>query len=342
MHGFPRMFKSEAYFLKIFWFTMTFVSLLAGIYISVDTILEYLKYDVFTKIQTVSDGAEVFPAVTLCINSGIDKVGIKNTIDLCFYQDLRCDLDRMETFNRNNYYNDCIRFNGFNGNESINLKQTSNVGDRNGLRIYFRDITYASVNINDNYLNSIENTVPALIKKGYFYDIDFRKSVNKRLSRPYNQCNSAKNNKNYRHLNCIDKCIHKQLAIRYNCSIPGYYMVQNLTKSCVSHLNDPNEKKKYFANKTLELEGECDCPEECDSITYSDTVRKDTYHDGYTALYVYFADMSYIEVSQFPKMSLNILISSIGGALGFSIGLSLLSLVELLEYFIYIICVLFI
>ena len=45
-----------------------------------------------------------------------------------------------------------------------------------------------------------------------------------------------------------------------------------------------------------------------------------------------FGDYKYTETTQHPKMSLSVLISSIGGSLGLFIGIRFLSLVELLEF----------
>lgn len=54
----------------------------------------------------------------------------------------------------------------------------------------------------------------------------------------------------------------------------------------------------------------------------------------------FYSDISYIEVSQTPKMNGFSLISNIGVALGLFIGIRFLSMVELLEYLTEIFCIL--
>ena len=48
--------------------------------------------------------------------------------------------------------------------------------------------------------------------------------------------------------------------------------------------------------------------------------------------YVWYSDLDYIEISQTPKMSGYSLINEIGGALGLFVGITFLSIFELLEY----------
>lgn len=48
-------------------------------------------------------------------------------------------------------------------------------------------------------------------------------------------------------------------------------------------------------------------------------------------LYVYFENMKYMEISEKPSMTLNGLISNIGGTIGLFLGMSVMSLIEVLE-----------
>ena len=54
---------------------------------------------------------------------------------------------------------------------------------------------------------------------------------------------------------------------------------------------------------------------------------------------VFYDDLSYTKISQQPQISLNILISNIGGLLGLFLGVSFLTMVEILESFLEIIYV---
>jgi hypothetical protein len=59
-------------------------------------------------------------------------------------------------------------------------------------------------------------------------------------------------------------------------------------------------------------------------------------------LYFYFSDLSYLEITQIPKINEYSLIASIGGSLGLFVGIRFLSLVEVVEYIIDLIYVIFI
>ena len=48
---------------------------------------------------------------------------------------------------------------------------------------------------------------------------------------------------------------------------------------------------------------------------------------------VWYSDLSYIEISQTPKMTGFSLMNEIGGALGLFVGITFLSLLELFEFF---------
>lgn len=50
-------------------------------------------------------------------------------------------------------------------------------------------------------------------------------------------------------------------------------------------------------------------------------------------LYVYFENMKYMEISEKPSMTWNGLLSNIGGTIGLFLGMSVMSLIEVLELF---------
>lgn len=148
-------------------------------------------------------------------------------------------------------------------------------------------------------------------------------------------------------MNCIEKCINKEIRDKYNCSIPSYYRVNDL-EPCggelqnyeVNHFNTypPSE---YFENHvinignlTTEFLNTCEkgCSKECYSVLFNTQVisSKSTSDTKFTFS---FSDFSTLNITQIPKMNVFSLISNIGGSLGLFIGISFLSFVELLEFF---------
>ena len=55
-----------------------------------------------------------------------------------------------------------------------------------------------------------------------------------------------------------------------------------------------------------------------------------------TSVFIYFDQLEFTHISEQDAMSLSVLISNVGGTLGLFAGISLLSLLELVELFIYI------
>ena len=191
--------------------------------------------------------------------------------------------------------------------------------------------------VSDNYLNSFDNIVPIIFELKGSYDISVSKSIDKKLGYPYNPCTEM-TNKTYRFANCFDSCIHTKVANKYNCSMKGYYKIQSL-KECYS---EPGIYPLVY-NESIEFRDICrdECPKECESIIYASSSSK--LGDGqYIGFYeIHFSTFSYLEITQIPKLNFFSLISNIGGSLGLFIGFSFLSLVEILEFIIDIILIIF-
>lgn len=91
-----------------------------------------------------------------------------------------------------------------------------------------------------------------------------------------------------------------------------------------------------------EYKTDCDvkCVHECESIRFEKSVVK--LGDGNDEMRISFAfeELNYLELSQIPKMNWASLVSSLGGTFSVFLSLKLLSLVEFLEFFIEIFCIL--
>ncbi len=87
------------------------------------------------------------------------------------------------------------------------------------------------------------------------------------------------------------------------------------------------------------------CPRECDSIRYQYEAQDLAgvaavgdlvipLNSSSFALCIYFQDLKYTLISQKPKTTWSDLISKIGGTLGLFVGIRLLSLIEIVQFFI--------
>jgi len=78
------------------------------------------------------------------------------------------------------------------------------------------------------------------------------------------------------------------------------------------------------------------CPKECVStkfdIFFNNPEISSNFSDIVEFMF-YFLDLSYLEITQTPKMSGYSLLNEIGGALGLFVGVTFLSLLEMLEFF---------
>lgn len=70
VHGLPRVFKSEKNLLvKSLWLTFILVNFGVCCFYVYSNILEFLNYEVITKIETISEVPKIFPKTTICNNN---------------------------------------------------------------------------------------------------------------------------------------------------------------------------------------------------------------------------------------------------------------------------------
>ena len=118
------------------------------------------------------------------------------------------------------------------------------------------------------------------------------------------------------------QCQNKLFVRNYNCTLINYYSVVGYAYC------------DQIRSESTEFKPVCDqeCPLECTLITYSADLSYNDRKDLPQSIRVQFADISYFETSQTPQMTGFNLMNEIGGALGLFIGISFMSLLELLEF----------
>jgi hypothetical protein len=65
-YGVPKIFKRDKLFLKIYWLIFVLLGTSASSYYTFATIINYFKYDVVTKIESVYEQPMLFPTITFC------------------------------------------------------------------------------------------------------------------------------------------------------------------------------------------------------------------------------------------------------------------------------------
>ena len=75
--------------------------------------------------------------------------------------------------------------------------------------------------IGDNYLNSYQDVYSHQLSMNFHYEIEIQKeSTEMKLPEPYNRCKKASvDEPNLRRI-CVDACIYKEVAAKYNCTFP--------------------------------------------------------------------------------------------------------------------------
>lgn len=94
-HGLPRIVESHQLHLKLMWFIFLLISVFLCIFMCTKSIIEYLQYDVTTRIRMVSSNQITFPQIAIC---NMNPLITKTARD--FIQDYKENFDR---FNLSKY-----------------------------------------------------------------------------------------------------------------------------------------------------------------------------------------------------------------------------------------------
>lgn len=303
---------------------MTVVSLSAGVYVIARSMREYLDYDVFTQTKRLYPASSLLPAVTFCTDATTPKLSELFVEALFLKRDSSNVSVESEQFRPSIHQDEpyrCIRFNQHTTGAELFYATAPS-------ELFFFNITlHASFTFIDVYLS--DNYVQVL-STGHFVSgfrhasneiyIELTKSLEIKLEEPYNECATMADH-TYRQAACLLQCQEQWAASKYNCTLRSYFSEAGLP-SCDEQLVDLSPLA--YACSAHQ------CPKECAETKYDSVIS--SYDDPYLSVQVAFLDLSYIEISQIPKMTGVSLLSNIGGALGLFVGVRFLSLLELFEY----------
>jgi len=204
---------------------------------------------------------------------------------------------------------------------------------------------------------------------GLSHEISVRRTFSYKLGLPFNNCiknvNSLKSynselyqfmlsstNYSYRQTDCFDYCMGRELNRELNNSNKIDHWLQ-------IHRKYPFEKfwQFYLRFTRGKINNVCTpfCPLECDSIKYEVTNTFTKLSDNeFNTLFdingstnnliwvnIYYENLEYTSISQVPHMDLFDLISNIGSNLSLFIGISFISLAEIIELLLELFCIFF-
>jgi hypothetical protein len=326
--GLSRIVRAKTRLMKISWILMTLVSLALGLYLTSETIKEYLEYDVFTQTKRITASSTLLPAVTFCFHD-------LKTKDLASYfqKSKMITQDGLVSNLTGNVYDEnfikylnCIKFNHFINKSDTQLLTANSVFDLLHINIDMRlQFSVVDVFLSDNYKNVLDGSEIATFAQAGTKEViqlDVRKAVELKLGEPYNSCQNV-SDITYRRSNCFAQCKNKNFVAKYNCTFGNYYSIPGY-ELC---------KKKI--SSALEFDTECGelCPEECTTTKFEVVINKWSSNDSHNLEFkIWYLDLSYMEIRQTPKMSGYSLLNEIGGALNLFVGITFMSLLELFNY----------
>jgi hypothetical protein len=223
-----------------------------------------------------------------------------------------------------------------------------------GLRIFVH---------NSSFLSSSADEI--LVETGKHSSISIKKTITHKTPMPHSQCQDLSefksdlydyiklNHVEYRQKDCFELCLQKLIIDECKCFYPWLSVYGKMTQPCFNSTQFHCLAEKF--NEVIdEIETICSpqCPLECDSITYDLSVSSLTYPNKqfydllelnasqmnleeyrrlHLGLDIFFPIKQYTEISETPKITFVDLVSSIGGALGVFLGLSVFSFIEIFE-----------
>lgn len=319
-----RIYSTKNTIFKITWILASLVFLSLGLYLTYNSIKDYVEYHVITNTRRVLELPVIFPAVTLC---GQNLTLSDINFNASFFRTSQLsptdfeEMSDVEIFVTSPLIHTCIRFNGYR-NDSVKLKTvTSTDFETNSLYLYFKHVTGEIVTfVTSNDLNSYSTISPVGLFPGKLQNLYVSLTIDKRLPEPFNRC--LNESESYHKENCVEQCIQTQISASYNCTLTGYYQDKKL---------DICSDKSYYNKANLECEAEC--KEGCVSKSYFVTTTEDLpVNNSSLQVWVLFSNLKFTEITQIPKMTLFDLIGSIGGTLGVFVGFQILSIIEIFEF----------
>jgi hypothetical protein len=339
-------------------------------------VADYYKFDKITNIERVYPESVTFPAIIFCtsekyrrehfVNGSLIKEDIVSTNLLkqfvnFEYTDFYSFKNKTQFSVSNNLdtfkimdpisglYYDYLRFNAVTNRSSELFKATS-VLDYFRIcfnKIYREDIsqneyinytltTFFFIYVSDNSLELFENLKYLWLEPEIYYGIEIEKeSIESKLPEPYNHCKESSVGDPYHQINCIEACTYKEIKNKYNCTFHlTLFSIQGFSE-CVLEYNILKDEFSASCRK--------ECPlESCFSEKFVFDSTSLYWEPDYTSFRFKFRDLSSINITQIPKTDPFTFLNNIGGGLGLFMGIAFPNLIELFQFILEIVLIIFI
>jgi len=365
-HGIPNIIKSDRKCLKIMWLILFLLSSSVGIYLVIQSFINYFSRDVVTSIKVFKETPTEFPTITFFIQRNKKfNISLSNLIVECKFNKFSCNIPKDIRINKDKFgfisytFKSQPTYLGGSYNSlrlGVNLENISfdKANTLDGLRV----IIHNKTDDPNYYIGNSENGFN--LAPGFHFEILVNRIFTYKLGLPYNNCL-----KDVKSIDSFDSDLYsyiiqstnysyRQTDCLYYCAGQKMYNYLNMTNKIDRWENILAEYPQYY--ETLQLiyldilkkgsyESCLDCPEECDSIQYDIShsftkfsAQNET-SENFVFFTVYYESLQYTVIDQIAQMNEFDLISNIGGNLGLFIGISFLSFAELIELFVEIICI---
>ena len=357
VHAVPYIIKSKRFFVRLFWITFLILSIVSCSFFVYKNLFDYLEYPIVTNINRIYERNPHFPKITICYFAipYYWKYSFR-----CFLKNERC----MDIIIENKY---CLAINSGVGwyGQVLELTRSVNPGVSSPylLEIYNPNVSKTfNVYINSQSEHySLSEGIKVNVKSQI--DLVINRDITNRLHKPYSNCikelvfpdlghntsiSRYRNKFPYHQTNCFELCKLEyifercdQLEAFQNISrffytdftyFNGIY--NDLISKCNDSLKIQLDVNSYFRNKGVAIVCGEMCPIECDSVEYSVKSFYLSFPYHYrtkSAVRIYYETFDYTSTTQIPKLRSDDLFGNVGGILGLFLGVSLLSLVEIIE-----------
>jgi hypothetical protein len=368
-HGIPNIIRTDKSITRSIWTIFTILSTIICILIIKKSIINYFDYNYVTNIDIIYEQPMEFPTISMCSCSlNIINMTLNKFLKSCIFNNFNCKNEKYFMAFNDPVYKTCFRFNS--GKQTNDSKLQATIAGRSGgLQVEVKETNgllifiHASSNPpypNENYNNINGNSI--FVSTGFSTDLAIDKTVTKRLGLPYNECvksiessddlNYNLNNKTlymfiknlnetYSQKRCFKLCFDLDYINNNPCNCTNNVTIGSVWQKCFIEMEnqDLNGCTSLYKNNftSHNMINECSkyCPLECDFEQYeaflSFHVPENMSKNESLKLKIYFKDLTYILISQEPKIELFDLISGIGGLLGLFLGVSFLSFIEIFE-----------
>lgn len=339
-HGFPRISTTKNILSKIFWLVASLASYAYCAYLVIGVILDYKKYEVVTRYESVNENRPPFPYVIFCDHD-------KNKTE-CIFNGEKCpDTDKTTS----------KKCEVFNENASIPILKSKEYGSGSGLRVrlYTNESTWIRV-YSANHSTQLV-TDPRYISPGLKTTFVIRRVFESRLPAPYSNCRMNETgtkkmdelNRVYYQSVCFYYCQYYLIA--ENCNMLDKFLEFSYlyyTNHTSDFYNSFYSTIRKVCNRTLYNEAIRDywnkganevckklCPIQCNTFSLSISAfyekMPDSFPTNYAEFYMFYETFDFTIISQTPKITSDVILGTIGGLIGLFLGASLLSFGEFFE-----------